>query len=162
VKKMAVYTTNWNLYRTHFKTTTNNRSHNNCKRYRLNKKEENDLLKSLLKKSMTFEDLLLEAIDEGLSFLGKQTKQSIYLHLKNKYALRKKDIPYRIQDFTEALEDTFQAGAKLLEIKIMKILFVKMGHGYFPIDRPECLEFTSYIYALRNNALCSVLSPAFC
>jgi hypothetical protein len=111
---------------------------------------------------MTFEDLFLEAIDEGLSFLGEQTKQSIYSHLKNKYALSKQEIPYRIEDFTEALEDTFQAGAKLLEIKIMKILFVKMGHGYVPIDRPECLEFTNYVYALRNRGLCSVLSLAFC
>jgi hypothetical protein len=108
---------------------------------------------------MTFENVLLESIDEGLDCLGEQTKQAVYLHLKNKYALCKQEIPYRIEDFTEALEDTFQAGAKLLEIKIMKILFVKMGHGYVPIDRSECLEFTNYVYALRNSGSCSVLSP---
>jgi hypothetical protein len=111
---------------------------------------------------MTFENVLLEAIDEGLSCLGEQTKQAVYVHLKNKYALSKKDIPYRVEDFTEALEDTFQVGAKLLEIKIMKILFAKMGCGYIRMEKPECLEFTNYVYALRNRALCSVLSPAFC
>jgi hypothetical protein len=109
---------------------------------------------------MTFENVLLESIDEGLDCLGEQTKQAVYLHLKNKYALCKQEIPYRIEDFTEALEDTFQAGAKLLEIKIMKILCVKMGHGYVPIDRSEFLEFTNYVYALRNRGLGFISSPA--
>jgi hypothetical protein len=110
----------------------------------------------------TFENDLLEAIDEGLACLGEQTKQAVYIHLKNKYSLSKQDIPYRIEDFTEAIEDIFQAGAKMLEIKIMKALFVNMGYGYVPIDRPERWEFTSYVYALRNRGLCSSLSPALC
>jgi hypothetical protein len=109
---------------------------------------------------MIFEEVLLEAIDEGLACLGEQAKQAVYSHLKNKYSLSKKDIPYRIEDFTEALEDTFQAGAKLLEIKIMKILFAKVGHGYVPMEKPESLEFSSYAYALRNRGLCFLLLPA--
>jgi hypothetical protein len=111
---------------------------------------------------MTFENLLLEAIDEGLTCLGEQTKQSVYLNLKNRYSLSKKDIPYRIEDFTLALEDIFQAGAVLLEIKIMKILFAKVGYGYIRLERTESLDFTNYIYALRNMGLCFSLSPAPC
>lgn len=45
---MAVYTTNWNLYRTHFRTTTKNYSNNLYGKYRLSKKEENELLESLV------------------------------------------------------------------------------------------------------------------
>jgi len=111
---------------------------------------------------MTFEDVLLEAIDEGLSCLGEQVKQSVYLHLKNKFNVSKHDIPYMIEDFTEAIEDTFQAGAKLLEIKIMKILFAKVGCGYVRMETHESLEFTSYVYALRNRGLCHCISPTFC
>ena len=111
---------------------------------------------------MTFEDVLLKAIDEGLSYLGEQAKQPVYLHLKNKYNISKHDIPYRIEDFTEAIEDTFQAGAKLLEIKIMKILFAKVGCGYVCMEASESLEFTSYIYALRNSGLCHCISPTLC
>jgi len=111
---------------------------------------------------MTFEEVLVEAIDEGLNCLGEQTKQAIYLHLKNKYSLNKQDLPYKIEDFTEALDDTFQAGAKLLEIKIMKILFAKVGQGYVPLEKPESLEFSSYVYALRNRGSRFLLLMGLC
>ena len=45
---MAVYTTNWNLYRTHFKSTLNDCSNVGCSRNRLSKVEENKLLESLV------------------------------------------------------------------------------------------------------------------
>jgi len=111
---------------------------------------------------MTFENVLLESIDEGFDCLGEQAKQAVYFHLKNKYSLSKQDIPYRIEDFTNAIEDIFQMGAKLLEIKIIKILFAKIGEGYVPMEKPESLEFSSYISALRNRSLCFLLSPALC
>jgi hypothetical protein len=114
-----------------------------------------------LNNSMTFEEVLLEAIDEGLACLGGQAKKTVYLHLKNKYALCRQNIPYRIENFTEALEDTFEAGAGLLEIKIMKILYTKAGYGYVPIETPDSLDFTNYIYALRNRGLFSCLSQTF-
>jgi hypothetical protein len=108
---------------------------------------------------MTFENILLEAIDEGLACLGEQTKKAVYQHLKNKYSLSKQDIPYRIEDFTKAIEDIFQAGAKLLEIKIMKILYTKIGNGYVSLENSESLEFTNYIYAIRNSNLCILPNP---
>ena len=111
---------------------------------------------------MTFEDVLLEAIEEGLYCLGEQAKQSFYSYLRNKYALSKPDIPYRIEDFTEALEDIFQDGAVLLEIKIMKILFATVGYGYVHLEKHKSLEFTNYIYALRNSCSCSVLPSTSC
>ncbi len=45
---MGVYTTNWNLYRTHFKTTINNCSNDTCRKNGLSKNEENELLISLV------------------------------------------------------------------------------------------------------------------
>ena len=100
---------------------------------------------------MTFEKILLESIEEGLDCLGESAKQAIYFQLKNKYALNNQDIPDRIKIFTKAIEDIFQTGALLLEIKIMKILFNKIGQGNVVIDNPECLDFASYVYALKNR-----------
>jgi len=111
---------------------------------------------------MIFEKVLLESIDEGLGFLGEQTKQAVYLHLKNNYSLNKEDIPYRIKDFTAAIENTFQKGALLLEIKIMKVLFAKTGYRYIGMEKVESLEFASYVYALRNSGLWCRPSPALC
>jgi hypothetical protein len=45
---MAVYTTNWNLYRTHFKTTVNDYSSVGYSRKGLSRVEENKLLESLV------------------------------------------------------------------------------------------------------------------
>ncbi|MBN1784810.1 MAG: hypothetical protein JW815_03645 [Candidatus Bathyarchaeota archaeon] len=100
---------------------------------------------------MIFEKVLLESIDEGLGWLGENTKQAVYLHLKNNYSLSKEDIPYRIENFTAAIENTFQKGALLLEIKIMKVLFAKIGYRYINIENPENLQFASYVYALKNS-----------
>ena len=109
---------------------------------------------------MKFEEALLESIDESLARLGEQTKQAIYFHLKNKYSLNKQEIPYRIEDFTAALEETFQEGAGLVEIQIMKILYGKVGPGYVPIQKPESLEFRRYIHLLRNCESYFSISPA--
>ena len=45
---MAVFTTNWNLYRTHFKPTVHDRKNIGYSRNRLSKAEEEELLKSLV------------------------------------------------------------------------------------------------------------------
>jgi len=104
-------------------------------------------------RTMSFEKLLLEAIDEGLSSLGETCKQAIYFHLEKKFKLTKQDIPFRIEDFTEAMENIFGVGAKVLEIRIMKNLFKNMGYP-FPYFRPRAqkyLEFTKYIESARVN-----------
>ena len=102
---------------------------------------------------MSFEELLLESVDEGLSSLGETCKQAIYFHLEKEFKLNKRDIAFRIKDFAEAIENIFGVGAKLLEIRIMKNLFKNMGYP-FPYSRPraqEYLEFTRYIESARVN-----------
>jgi hypothetical protein len=102
-------------------------------------------------RTMSFEELLLESVDEGLSSLGETCKQAIYFHLEKKFKLHKQDIPFRIEDFTEAMENIFGVGAKVLEIRIMKNLFQNMGYP-FPYFRPRTqkyLEFTKYIESAR-------------
>jgi hypothetical protein len=102
---------------------------------------------------MNFEKVLLEAIDESLSCLGKSGKQTIYFHLKTEYKLSKQDIPSRIEDFTEALEDIFGLGAKLLEINIMKSMFTKMGYLQPRFHAEQSLEFTKYIESARTHGM---------
>lgn len=69
-----------------------------------------------------FESVLLKAIDDAFSTLGENVKTSIYFHLEHRFFLPKQDIPYRIEDFSDALEKIFGVGAKHLEILIMKKL----------------------------------------
>ncbi len=102
---------------------------------------------------MNFEKFLLEAIDESFSWLGESGKRTIYFHLEKEYKISKQDIPYRIEDFTEAIEGIFGLGAKLLEIKIMKSLFTKMGYLQPQLHTQESLEFINYIELARIHGI---------
>jgi hypothetical protein len=103
---------------------------------------------------MNFEELLLEAIDEGLSLLGESGKQVIYSYLEKNFKIKRQDIPCKIDEFTDAIERIFGTGAKILEIQMMKCLFQKVGYNFKHYPRSKCLTFTEYVAAVklaRNN-----------
>lgn len=97
-----------------------------------------------------FRKILLEAVDEGLSLLGDLPKQALYAHLERTISLKKQDLPERIEEFAKAIEEIFGQSAKLLEIKIMKELYKRVGHNlvFFP-DTDE-LVFTEYMEAVSR------------
>lgn len=100
----------------------------------------------------SFCDTLLEAIDEAFSSLGKSPKIAIYLHLENSMGIRKQEIPFRIDDFQNALEKIFGLGARLLEILIVKNLHEKIKTTYrWDMPRwvvPE-LTFQEYLHLIK-------------
>jgi hypothetical protein len=98
----------------------------------------------------TFNGLLLEAIDEALSSLGKTAAITIYFHLEKTFNIKKQEIPCRIKDFTCALEQIFGLGAKHLEILFMKHLHAKMGGVYEWIE-PEDFTFPTYVHMIKQN-----------
>ena len=97
----------------------------------------------------SFEELLLEAVDEGLSSLGDSAKQAVYFNLEKTFNVNKRDIPYKIEEFADAIEKIFGLGARFLEIQIMKRLYEKVGHAlkYFP--KKDEIVFTEYVAAAR-------------
>jgi len=129
-KNIRAFTTNWSIYKTQFSP-----------------KIEAE------KRTVSFEEVLLEAIDEGLSVLGESAKQAIYCHLGKTFKMNRMDIPYRIEEFTDAIEKIFGAGAKILEIQIMKCLFKKVGYDFRHYPRSKDLTFTEYITAAINETL---------
>ena len=101
------------------------------------------------KKSKSFDELLLEAIDDALSSLGESVKQSIYFHIQNKF-VAKNDIPTHIQDFQGGLEKIFGACAQFIEILIMKNLHAKIGIT-LTIEANSPLEFIDYVNAAKQT-----------
>ena len=77
-----------------------------------------------------FDNILLESIDESLSSLGESAKTSIYFHLQQGFFISKHEIPFRIDDFSNALERIFGLGARHLELLIMKKLHEKVSCQY--------------------------------
>ena len=72
----------------------------------------------------------LETIDEALSTLGENAKKTIYFYLQQKFLIAKQDIPYKIEDFSDALQQIFGLGARRLEILIMAKLHQKIKALY--------------------------------
>jgi hypothetical protein len=77
-----------------------------------------------------FDKILQESVDSAFSLLGEKSKTAIYLYLKNKFMITKQDIPKRLEDFSDALEQLFGLGARHLEILIMKELNEKISSTY--------------------------------
>lgn len=94
-----------------------------------------------------FRKLLLEAVDEGLSSLGNSQKQAIYFCLEKTFAVKKKEIPNKVEEFASAIEKIFGNGAKILEIQIMKHLYEKVGPDFEYFPEKDNLLFTEYVEA---------------
>ena len=151
--KGVVFTTNWYLYKTYL--------HRNCKTPKpQNSRTLTNIFGSKIggskqknmdgeKKAPKFEDVLLEAVDEGLSLLGKKSKQALYFHLENTFKMNRQDIPYRIEDFTDAVEKIFGNGARILEIQIMKCLFKRVGYTFKRYSKRQDLTFNEYVTAMK-------------
>ena len=99
-----------------------------------------------------FETVLVEAIDEAFSALGENAKTSIYFYLEHSLIIPKQHIPYRVDDFSDALERIFGRAAKHLEILIMKKLHEKINCLYEwngPKWLVPDLTFVKYVELLR-------------
>jgi len=106
-------------------------------------------LVELLLRNRSFEKLLLEAVDEGLSSLGDSSRQALYFHLEKTFKIKRQDIPHRIEDFADALGEIFGVGAKVLEIMIIKRLYEKVG-GVVKYSQGN-LVFTEYVAAIKQS-----------
>jgi len=110
-------------------------------------------------KNENFDQLLLEAIDEGLSGLGEAGKASVYIHLESRFNIKKQEIPNKLNDFSNALERIFGLGTRHLEILLMKNLHIKLEVTCkwptyeWPLSRwivPE-MTFTEYVRLMRQS-----------
>ncbi len=97
----------------------------------------------------TFERLVIEAVDEVLSALGDPCKQAIYSYLRKECNMSGNEIPNRIPDFSDALEQLFGVGAGLIEIQIMKCLRNKVPR-FSHSPKNQSLSFDNYIASLSS------------
>ena len=98
-----------------------------------------------------FDKLLQSAIDEALVSLGESVRQAIYFHIESKFNVPRDNVPENLEEFQLGLEKIFGAGARFIEILIMKNLHSKIGRR-LEIDSLE-LEFTDYVNAAEESFL---------
>ncbi len=104
---------------------------------------------------MNFIQALQEAIDEALSTLGEEGKQTVYLYLEKNYNLPKEEIPYRTEKFSDALETLFGTASKILQTLIMKYLFKRIRQPIKIIGKQEGFNFNNYIQSARIANICT-------
>jgi hypothetical protein len=99
-----------------------------------------------------FEATMTEAIDESLTSFKSLNKQEIYSCLENVFKIRKEEISCKIEDFTDALNQMFGIGAKLIEIKIIEAVHKRIPEFIFT-PRRGAVIFKEYIASLRTFLL---------
>ena len=100
----------------------------------------------------SLEATITEAIDESLSSFGDSFKQVIYFQLQKTFHIEKEEIPSRIDEFANAIEEMFGIGAKLIEIRIIEALHAKIeGFVHFPKEKD--LMFTQYMEDVRRSQI---------
>lgn len=97
-----------------------------------------------------FERFLSEAVDEALSSLGETMKQAVYNRLEESFKITKPEIPYRIEDFAGALEETLGGEAYSLETLIVNLLNEKVGK-ILKRDEFEGLSFAERVKRTRER-----------
>lgn len=105
----------------------------NAKTYKVKEMQKHDelpfMVELTLDDDVAFYDVFLEAIDKSFLSLGEPVKKSIYLYLENS-GIMKSEIPFRINDFQNALEKLFGVGTRHIEILIIKNLHAKIKIKY--------------------------------
>jgi len=115
-------------------------------------REMKNLRKGKLEKK--FSEILLESIDEALLKLGENTKSTIYFHLKTKFAISRHDIPDRVGDFSDALEQIFGVGAPQIEVLIMKCLNERVKSTYKWVGPKWLVPDLTFIKYVKLMRLC--------
>ena len=110
-------------------------------------------LKSIVMHNHSFENFLRDAVDEVFSTLGDSAKQATYFCLGKSFNISRLDIPYKIEEFRDALEEIYGLGGKLLEIQIMKCLYQKVGPSFEYSPKQDELIFTEYVEAVKSSVL---------
>ncbi len=107
-------------------------------------------LKKCFQSNRTFQELMLEAVDEGFSLLGDASKCAIYLHMEQVFNVSREEIADKVAEFAEAIEKILGPGAELVEIQIMKHLYQEISPNfkYRPIQKN--LTFSQYVGAVRT------------
>ena len=99
-----------------------------------------------------FKEILLKAVDEGLSSLGNSPKQAILFHLENSFNLKKDEIPMNPREFDNALKKIFGPGVSYLEKLILKRLYEKIGLKFKEIKNWSFVDYLENVKNLREDA----------
>jgi hypothetical protein len=110
------------------------------------------MVSRLTLRKRSFNELVMDAIDQVLSSFGENSKIAVYDRLEKDFNIKKQEIPYRINDFSKALESLFGLSAMHLENMFMKNLYAKIrGFECFSCEMAVSkVTFSDYVCFMRK------------
>lgn len=114
---------------------------------------------------MRYSALLSDAVDEGLSKLGRLPRDAIYKALKTDFSMRRKDIPMRFSEFSNILLENIGPVAKpVLEYIVDRFSSGLRTESLSYIDLPQSIKRVDMILkgslalSERSNHACRTVS----
>ena len=86
---------------------------------------------------VSFDEILLEAVEEGLMELGESSRAIVYFYVERNFSLKKTEIPKRLEDFSTAIRRIFGLGGIVMEELILKRLCEKLNVNYESVKDNE-------------------------
>jgi hypothetical protein len=77
-----------------------------------------------------FNRALLEAVDDGLLFLGESARHLVYHSVEKVFQISPEQIPEKPEAFHRALETLLGSGGKVIEKQIVKKLYSGLGLSF--------------------------------
>lgn len=93
---------------------------------------------------------VLEAIDDGLLVLGEGGRFATYYQIEKRHGIKRDEIIDDLEGFHEALKGLFSTGAEIIERRIEKSLYEKLGLRFE--ENPNWTLINYVEYAKRNSA----------
>jgi hypothetical protein len=66
-----------------------------------------------------FNNIILDAINQTLSSLGKTRKRKVFLYLKKELGIDRQDVPFRLAEFSRAIETVLPTEAFNFKTKLL-------------------------------------------
>jgi hypothetical protein len=94
--------------------------------------------------SPEFRQILLEAVDYGLTVLGEIVRQAIYGRIEKDHGLKRTEIPERLEAFHKALVSMLGVSAKTVERLIARNLYQRLGLNFTPHPEWTLIEYVDH------------------
>ena len=99
-----------------------------------------------LEKTTSFNEILLDSIDEVLTVIGNSIKLLIYTQIKNSLGIGKEEIPDQLEGFTNVLQRILGAGARQIELQLIKQIQRRTGINFpAPIQNSKFIDCITFI-----------------
>jgi hypothetical protein len=100
-----------------------------------------------------FEEILIDAVKEGMRFLGESSRQATFIYIEKKYGLKQDECPKQLKAFHEALTGIFGIGAEIIEQQIAKTLYRRLGLDYKEHEKWAIID---YVEEAKKRIMSSV------